>query len=84
MSRELVNAICEKLPGAEVSDPWGGDHDAWKVGGYQALPLPNLAFEPGRTVDFQFTPIEPPGDDAPEDAWTKPFTITGDPLPAAD
>ncbi|MEZ5774035.1 MAG: MmcQ/YjbR family DNA-binding protein [Hyphomicrobiaceae bacterium] len=33
MSRELVNAICRTLPGAEVSDPWGGGHDAWKVGG---------------------------------------------------
>ncbi len=33
MSRELVNSICERLPGAELSDPWGGGHDAWKVGG---------------------------------------------------
>jgi len=33
MSRDLVNAICRDLPGAEVSDPWGGGHDAWKVGG---------------------------------------------------
>jgi len=33
MSRDIVNAICAKLPGAEVSDPWGGGHDAWKVGG---------------------------------------------------
>ncbi len=33
MSRELVNDICRTLPGAEVSDPWGGGHDAWKVGG---------------------------------------------------
>lgn len=33
MSRELVNAICSRFPGAEVSDPWGGGHDAWKVGG---------------------------------------------------
>jgi predicted DNA-binding protein (MmcQ/YjbR family) len=33
MSRAKVNAICRKLPGAEVSDPWGGGHDAWKVGG---------------------------------------------------
>lgn len=33
MSRELVNAICRSFPGAEVSDPWGGGHDAWKVGG---------------------------------------------------
>lgn len=33
MSRERTNAICAPLPGAEVSDPWGGGHDAWKVGG---------------------------------------------------
>jgi predicted DNA-binding protein (MmcQ/YjbR family) len=33
MSRDLVNAICATFPGAEVSDPWGGGHDAWKVGG---------------------------------------------------
>ena len=33
MSRELVNSICRTFPGAEVSDPWGGGHDAWKVGG---------------------------------------------------
>ena len=32
MSREQVNAICREFPGAEVSDPWGGGHDAWKVG----------------------------------------------------
>lgn len=33
MSRVLVNQICATLPGAEESDPWGGGHDAWKVGG---------------------------------------------------
>ncbi len=33
MSRENVNAICKTFPGAELSDPWGGGHDAWKVGG---------------------------------------------------
>jgi predicted DNA-binding protein (MmcQ/YjbR family) len=33
MSREIVNEICATFPGAEVSDPWGGGHDAWKVGG---------------------------------------------------
>ncbi len=31
--RNRVGAICRALPGAEVSDPWGGGHDAWKVGG---------------------------------------------------
>lgn len=31
--RNRVSVICRKLPGAEVSDPWGGGHDAWKVGG---------------------------------------------------
>ena len=33
MDRAGVNAICAAFPGAEVSDPWGGGHDAWKVGG---------------------------------------------------
>ncbi|MEM9030666.1 MAG: MmcQ/YjbR family DNA-binding protein [Pseudomonadota bacterium] len=33
MSRKAVNAICRVFPGAEQSDPWGGGHDAWKVGG---------------------------------------------------
>ena len=33
MSREFVNGICRTFPGAEVNDPWGGGHDAWKVGG---------------------------------------------------
>jgi len=33
MSRAIVNAHCATLPGAEVSDSWGGGHDAWKVGG---------------------------------------------------
>jgi predicted DNA-binding protein (MmcQ/YjbR family) len=33
MSRKTVNDICKTFPGAEVSDPWGGGHDAWKVGG---------------------------------------------------
>ncbi|GGH17784.1 hypothetical protein GCM10010973_00140 [Cribrihabitans marinus] len=33
MTRDLVNDICKDFPGAEVSDPWGGGHDAWKVGG---------------------------------------------------
>ncbi len=33
MSRDLTNSICADLPGAEKSDPWGGGHDAWKVGG---------------------------------------------------
>ncbi|MCA8881206.1 MAG: MmcQ/YjbR family DNA-binding protein [Rhodobacteraceae bacterium] len=31
--RDRVNAHCAGLPGAERSDPWGGGHDAWKVGG---------------------------------------------------
>jgi predicted DNA-binding protein (MmcQ/YjbR family) len=33
MTREDVNAHCATLPGAELSDPWGGGHDVWKVGG---------------------------------------------------
>lgn len=31
--RKSVEAICAGFPGAEKSDPWGGGHDAWKVGG---------------------------------------------------
>lgn len=33
VGRAAVNRICAALPGAEVSDPWGGGHDCWKVGG---------------------------------------------------
>ncbi len=33
MTRKLINSICKEFPGAEVSDPWGGGHDAWKVRG---------------------------------------------------
>jgi predicted DNA-binding protein (MmcQ/YjbR family) len=33
MTRAFVNDHCARLPGAERSDPWGGGHDAWKVGG---------------------------------------------------
>lgn len=33
MDRAMVNTICAALPGAQWSDPWGGGHDAWKVGG---------------------------------------------------
>ena len=31
--RNLLGRVCTQLPGAEKSDPWGGGHDAWKVGG---------------------------------------------------
>ena len=31
--RARVAAIASVLPGAAVDDPWGGGHDAWKVGG---------------------------------------------------
>lgn len=33
MSRKLVNDMCAMLPGGDLSDPWGGGHDCWKVGG---------------------------------------------------
>ncbi|MEP4979874.1 MmcQ/YjbR family DNA-binding protein [Ascidiaceihabitans sp.] len=33
MTRDDINAICATFPGAELSDPWGGGHDAWKIGG---------------------------------------------------
>ncbi|MFO1203641.1 MAG: MmcQ/YjbR family DNA-binding protein [Tabrizicola sp.] len=31
--RAFVNAYCGALPGAEVSQPFGPEHDCWKVGG---------------------------------------------------
>jgi predicted DNA-binding protein (MmcQ/YjbR family) len=33
MSRETISTMCRALPGAEWSDPWGGGHEAWKIGG---------------------------------------------------
>ena len=33
MTREEVNTHCAGLPGTDVSDPWGGGHDCWKVAG---------------------------------------------------
>ncbi len=33
ISREFVNEVCATFPGSEKSDPWGGGHDAWKIGG---------------------------------------------------
>ena len=33
MSRDLVHEMSAAQPGAEWSDPWGGGHDGWKVGG---------------------------------------------------
>ena len=46
--RKSVDAICRPLPGAEVSDPWGGGHDAWKVGGKMFACIG--AVEPGVSV----------------------------------
>ncbi|MEM8632757.1 MAG: MmcQ/YjbR family DNA-binding protein [Pseudomonadota bacterium] len=44
MTREELNAYCASLPGAELSDPWGGGHDAWKVGGkmFACIGIQNL------------------------------------------
>ena len=39
MTRDKVNVHCATLPGAEVSDPWGGGHDCWKVGGKMFAPM---------------------------------------------
>lgn len=33
MARHTVNAICKTFPGAELSFPFGGGEDVWKVGG---------------------------------------------------
>jgi predicted DNA-binding protein (MmcQ/YjbR family) len=54
MSRDMVNAICRSFPGAKVSDPWGGGHDAWKVGGKMLACIG--AVTPG--VFFKTDPIE--------------------------
>ncbi len=32
-TRAFVNTHCAGFPGAEVSQPFGPDHDCWKVGG---------------------------------------------------
>lgn len=31
--RAFVNDFCARFPGAEVNQPFGPDHDCWKVGG---------------------------------------------------
>jgi predicted DNA-binding protein (MmcQ/YjbR family) len=31
--RDFVNGFCASLPGAVVTQPFGPDHDCWKVGG---------------------------------------------------
>lgn len=31
--RDRVNAVAGQMPGAELTHPWDGQHDAWKVGG---------------------------------------------------
>jgi predicted DNA-binding protein (MmcQ/YjbR family) len=33
MTRATVNAICKSMPSAELTNPWGGGHVAWKIGG---------------------------------------------------
>lgn len=33
MQRDFVNQICATFPGAQLEDPWGGGHDAWKIEG---------------------------------------------------
>ena len=33
LTRETVNRICQTLQGAELTDPWGDGHHAWKIGG---------------------------------------------------
>jgi predicted DNA-binding protein (MmcQ/YjbR family) len=33
MIRATVNAISKSMPSAELTDPWGGGHDTWKIGG---------------------------------------------------
>lgn len=33
MNRDALNSFCATFPGAELSDPFGGGNDAWKVSG---------------------------------------------------
>ena len=33
MDRDQINQYCGTFPGAEMSDPFGGGNDAWKVAG---------------------------------------------------
>lgn len=33
MDRRGVGKVCLALPGVTVDDPWGGGHDAYKIGG---------------------------------------------------
>jgi predicted DNA-binding protein (MmcQ/YjbR family) len=33
MTLAFVNQVAGSLPGTDVSDPFGGGHDVWKVGG---------------------------------------------------
>lgn len=37
MTRNEINALCASLKGSEWSDPWGGGHDCWKIGGKMYL-----------------------------------------------
>jgi predicted DNA-binding protein (MmcQ/YjbR family) len=32
-NRAFVNSFCASLPGAEVTQPFGPEHDCWKIGG---------------------------------------------------
>lgn len=48
MNADAINAYCASLPGAEWSDPWGGGHNVWKVGGKSFIFLG--ANEPGVTL----------------------------------
>lgn len=32
MTRDMINALCKSLPGAEWSEPFGPGCDVWKVG----------------------------------------------------
>lgn len=58
MSRDIVNRICATLPGAVVSDPWGGGHDAWTVGGKMfacvgaAMPGVNVKTDGAETAEM--------------------------------
>lgn len=55
MSRALVNALAATLPGTVNSDPWGGGHDCWKVGGKM---FANIGAHDDYGVDLKCADVE--------------------------
>lgn len=43
MTRQTATALCQALPDADLSQPFGDGHDVWKIGGKIFAALPNGA-----------------------------------------